>query len=174
MKVLMLDIDGVLNSSRSCVAFNGYPHDYDEKGMSMFDHCAIALIRKLCKETETDIVLSSTWRIHEKNPMVHADGLSLPIIDCTPVLSRTRGVEINAWLAAHPEVTCYAIVDDNSDMLPAQRPYFVQTDFNAGLSLENYLDLKKILTAGEHQSDILIIECESGGNQQPEIKEETK
>jgi hypothetical protein len=31
-----------------------------------------------------------------------------------------RGEEIKAWLHQHPEVTRYAIVDDDSDMLPEQ------------------------------------------------------
>lgn len=67
--------------------------------------------------------------------------LRLPIIDSTPVLNGRRGHEIAHWLAAHPEVTTWAIVDDDSDMLPEQRHRFVQTDFSDGLSFRGYLDL---------------------------------
>lgn len=152
MKVLFLDVDGVINSQRTCVAFGGpliggFPHGFDETNMRLFDHAAIGLIRKLCHETGASIVLSSSWRIIHT---VHecANGLDLPIFDQTPSLNhrgRIRGEEIMAWLAAHPEVTRYAIVDDDSDMLEAQIPFFVQTDFKEGLSFANYESLQCLL-----------------------------
>lgn len=151
-KVLFLDIDGVLNSARTCVAFGGpliggFPHGFDETNMRLFDHAAIGLVRKLCHETGASIVLSSSWRIIHS---VHecANGLDLPIFDQTPSLNhrgRIRGEEIMAWLAAHPEVTRYAIVDDDSDMLEVQIPFFVQTDFKEGLSFANYESLQCLL-----------------------------
>lgn len=143
-KVLFLDIDGVLNSVRSSVAYNGFPHDFTPKDMAKFDHVAIALIRRLCEVTDCSIVLSSSWRmgstIHET-----AGALDLPVFDATPVLPGCRGDEIKAWLSGRPEVTTYAIVDDNSDMLDEQKPYFVKTDEFVGLSLKNYEDLAKLL-----------------------------
>jgi hypothetical protein len=42
----------------------------------------------------------------------------------------SRGEEIEAWLAAHPEVEVYAILDDDSDMLRHQ-PHF-KTCFSKG------------------------------------------
>jgi hypothetical protein len=143
-KVLFLDIDGVLNSERTCVAHDGFPHSFSKYDMAMFDHTAIALIRKLCEKTGCSIVLSSTWRL---TSTVHevAEGLDLPVFDATPVLPGIRGLEINAWLSAHPEVTTYAIVDDNSDMMASQMSRFVQTDFQAGLSLRNYQELRHLL-----------------------------
>jgi hypothetical protein len=148
MKILFLDIDGVLNSQRSCVAFHGFPHDFTPKDMGMFDMVAVGLIREACKETGCSIVLSSTWRKFSTAAETAA-ALDLPVIDCTPVLNKARGFEINAWLAEHPEVTSYVIVDDDSDMLDFQRPYFVQTDFQTGLSLENYAQIKQVLRTTE-------------------------
>ena len=144
MRVLFLDIDGVLNSERSCAAFDGYPHDFTAKAMGMFDMVAVALIRKLCHKTDCSIVLSSTWRITSA-PHEVANGLDLPVMDKTPVLNGPRGIEIAAWLNEHPEVTKYAIVDDNSDMLPDQMCRFVQTNFQTGLSLDDYRQLKHLL-----------------------------
>lgn len=143
-KILFLDIDGVLNSRRTSVAFNGYPHSFDGTDMAKFDHVAIALIQQLCHETDCSIVLSSDWRLtntaHEA-----ANALDLPIMDITPNLNVKRGLEINAWLSDHPEVTTYAIVDDRADMLAEQALNFVRTDDLIGLTLTNYLDLKYIL-----------------------------
>jgi hypothetical protein len=144
-KVLFLDIDGVLNSRRSCVAFGQYPLSFCEGDMGKFDRVAIALIRKLCEETGTSIVLSSDWR-GSFTPREAANGLNLPIIDATPILySGSRGMEINMWLTDNPEVTTYAIVDDNNWMLPDQQARFVQTDETYGLTLENYRQLKVLL-----------------------------
>lgn len=149
-KVLFLDIDGVLNSRRTCEAFDGFPHCYEPAHMARFDHVAIALIRRLCDKTGASIVLSSSWR-HDpcKDTKIvavkHATGLDLPIIDCTPDCNGPRGLEINAWLSAHQEVTSYAIVDDNDDMLTEQKHRFVQTNFETGLSLQDYLTLEHLL-----------------------------
>lgn len=144
-KILFLDLDGVINSKRTAVAFDGYPHSFSDSDMKRFDHVAIALIRKLCEETDCSIVLSSSWRI---NSTAHetANALDLPIIDITPVLTVSRGFEINAWLSEHPQVTRFAIVDDIAEMLGDQENNFVQTDDEVGLSLRDYLDLKQILS----------------------------
>jgi hypothetical protein len=143
-KVLFLDIDGVLNSTRSVIAFKGFPHGFDAPNMAKFDHAAIGMIRKLCEETDASIVLSSSWRILHT---VHdcANGLDLPIFDKTPGGGGNRGKQIEEWLDAHPEVTDYAIVDDDGDMLFTQYPRFVKTNCNEGLTYKDYLALKGIL-----------------------------
>lgn len=148
MKVLFLDIDGVLNSKRTLVAFDAYPHSFDGRDMERFDHVAINLVRRLCDVTGCSIVLSSDWRlcctVHEA-----ANALDLPIMGATPLLRGTRGLEINAWLSEHPEVETYAIVDDNNGMLESQMSRFVKTDEEFGLTLRDYADLKRILGAAE-------------------------
>lgn len=155
MKILFLDIDGVLNSARSCRAFDGYPHDFSDEGMRKFDSVAIGLVRKLCDKTGALIVLSSTWRmLHDISEC--AQGLGLPIFDRTPILEGPRGVEINAWLSKHPEVTRYAIVDDDSDMLPEQKQYFVKTNFEEGLSMHDFKALLGLLSDSASKSAIVI------------------
>ena len=52
------------------------------------------------------------------------------------IIGQRRGVEIFRWLARHPG-TAYAIVDDDSDMLPEQMPYFVQTQHDDGIEREH-------------------------------------
>jgi hypothetical protein len=145
MKILFLDIDGVLNSKRSDYAFDGRPHDFSARQMAFFDMVAVALVRKLCAATGCSVVLSSDWRY---NTTAHAAAaaLDLPIMDITPMLHKvSRGVEIHAWLGAHPEVTHYAIVDDINAMLPDQQRHFVQTDETCGLSLDDFHRLHMIL-----------------------------
>jgi hypothetical protein len=145
MKVLFLDIDGVLNSMRTAKAFDGYP--WNAKSLENFDKVAIGLIQLLCEETGCFVVLSSTWRLGP-NWKDLASQLSLPIIDRTPsnvTLSGYRGEEIKRWLEENPLVTQYAIVDDSTEILPEQLPYFVKTNAEDGLSYQNYLQLKELL-----------------------------
>lgn len=143
-KVLFLDIDGVLNSQSSAMALGGYPHSFDGYDLKRFDWVSVGLIRLLCGETKTSIVLSSSWRILHSVIEV-ANGLDLPVIDKTPVLSGYRGTEIQDWLDRHPEVLHYAIVDDDSDMLSKQKKCFVKTNPLDGLQFKHYKRLKEIL-----------------------------
>lgn len=151
MKILFLDIDGVLNSQKTAEAFGGYPLSFKEEDMLKFDMTALALVRKLCKETNTKVVVSSTWRkLFSVKEL--ANNLKLPVIDITPrtKYNLTRGQEIKLWLEKNPGVTYYAIVDDNSDMLPQQKFFFVKTDHKEGLSLANYQSLFNILNTEEY------------------------
>ena len=148
MKVLFLDIDGVLNSIRSCYALGGYPHSFEEKCMSKFDWTAIALIQRICNKSNVKIVVSSTWRKMFSYQEIGAN-LKLPTIDSTPEFSGWRGYEIKDWLDRHPEVTKYAIIDDDSDMLPEQKPFFVHVDGRNGISYENFKQLLEIFPETE-------------------------
>jgi hypothetical protein len=66
----------------------------------------------------------------------------------TPTLGNTRGDEIREWLRKNPEVTKYAILDDDSDFYPDQ-PLF-KTTFETGLTDEiakqvtNYLNKEEV------------------------------
>jgi hypothetical protein len=140
MKVLFLDIDGVLNSRRSCVANYGYPHDFSQSNMRMFDVVALGLIQRLCQLHLIKVVISSSWRNHHPWQEI-GKGLDLPVIDSTPRLVGPRGKEIAAWLEAHPEVETYAILDDDPDMLPDQQGCFVHTNGMEGLLFRDFLKL---------------------------------
>jgi hypothetical protein len=144
MKVLFLDIDGVLNSTRSAVAFSGYPHSLMPDQLEMFDHVALALVRRITSQG-VSVVMSTSWRYHF-NAVEFAHALKLPVFDViTPILRGPRGKGIAAWLKVRDDVSHWAIVDDDSDMLPEQMPRFVKTDLTVGMSLKNYEELCRIL-----------------------------
>ena len=146
MKILFLDIDGVINSIRSAVAFGGYPWDVKPESIKLFDPVAITLIRKLCDKTGCKIVLASVWR-HSVGHEALKLAIDLPMIDSTPIvhMGSSRGEEIAKWLEKNI-VKKYAIVDDDTNMLENQLPYFVKVDSKNGLSYENYLALLNLLT----------------------------
>jgi hypothetical protein len=65
------------------------------------------------------------------------------VIDVTPVLNTHRGEEIEYWLQEN-WVDRYCIIDDDSDMLPEQMPYFVKTSDN--IDHEDCIDIGYGLT----------------------------
>jgi hypothetical protein len=143
VKVLFLDVDGVLNHA-GCMPLCK---------ARMFDPACCDLIRQVVAETDCSIVVSSTWRLGETLESLKAKlftcGLAVTdrIIGMTPdlvtprikgpdgeplIYERVRGHEIGAWLDDHPEVTRYVIVDDDSDMAE-HLPRLVRTTWKAGL-----------------------------------------
>lgn len=143
MNVLFLDIDGVLNSVRSCCAHGGYPRTFEDDCLTKFDWTAVALIQRICNNSDVKVVVSSTWRKMFPYQEI-GDALNLPVIGATKELSGIRGLEIKEWLDRHPEVIKYAIIDDDSDMLPEQKPFFVHTDGREGMSYANFKQLLEI------------------------------
>lgn len=149
MKVVFLDIDGVLNSTRTCVARGGYPHDLSDKHKPRFDWMAVTLIRRACLAAGARVVISSTWRMQFHHQQL-GDFFGLPTIDSTPVLGGKRGLEIDDWLTRHPDVEEYAIVDDDSDMLGKQLPHFVHTNGLEGYNWASHLRLCEVLGVNAH------------------------
>jgi hydroxymethylpyrimidine pyrophosphatase-like HAD family hydrolase len=125
MKIIFLDIDGVLNSGGA----RGYT-----AGTHGIEPELLAIFKALVKRTGAQVVLSSSWRKSESaKAQLREAGLTW--IGETPNFKYIeRGEEIDAWLRLHPKVTHYAIIDDDHDML-AWQPFF-KTDWEVGLTYE--------------------------------------
>lgn len=131
MRVLLLDIDGVVNKKEN---FNRskyktpYPVD---------SYCAF-LVAKIQLETNCKVVLSSSWR-HFPDAVKIVNKSIVDIHDVTPTKGGFRGDEIKEWLwnqslKSNFVVDKYAILDDESDFYPDQ-PLF-KTEFEHGLTDE--------------------------------------
>lgn len=155
--LIFLDIDGVLNSFRTAVAFDGcgdVPPNY-QAGMRLMraelklDPVAIGLIRALCTKADAGIVISSTWRINRKvsdfTSLFAAYGwLSAPVVGLTPRGGWIRGYEIRLWLADNNAAGApYVIFDDDGDFYPDQP--LIKTDAKNGLQYEDYKRAASIL-----------------------------
>lgn len=127
MKIIFLDIDGVLNTHKSIGRF----------GFDFIDHILVALVARIIEETQAKIVLSSTWRIDEKDRTTVSNALieyGLEIHDLTPVMyQEQRRVEIRAWLDQN-HVERFAILDD--DPGAEIEGSFFKTDENLGLTVK--------------------------------------
>ena len=99
-----------------------------------------------CNKTDTKICISSTWKHHfgikgyVSTPEKWEDALVKlgfnpgTYVGITGDRRTLRGDEIKDWLNKHPEVEDYAILDDDSDMLPEQFMKFHHTDPWFGLN----------------------------------------
>lgn len=145
MRVLFLDMDGVVLSGEDLWASGRNRYLPPDK---------IALVKEVCDRSGAIIVLSSTWRFSDDTEsQLRNSGLCLHRDWRTPMSGRIgsifvgkcRGDEIAGWLVDHPEVESWAIVDDDSDMLPCQLDRFVQTPFVTGIARDHAERLVAIL-----------------------------
>lgn len=136
MRIVFLDIDGVLNSRAYFTRVGLIPHPW-------LDTEAIARLDRLCAETDARIVLSSAWRGDSRTPRwLYDRGLTAYIVGQTPWCGATgnRGGEIAEWMrteAQHP-IESFVILDDGDDM-DHLLPYLVQTSHDTGL-LDEHVD----------------------------------
>lgn len=159
MRVLFLDIDGVLVTGASMRYWHWYG-THDKNGRKLggkrrrklpnngysgqtFDPICANNFRVLLELLPEDvkIVISSTWRMGRDTIEELKEILDHEHIDSSRVIGRTgsddsgiRGREIQAWLNLHPEVTDFLILDDDRDM-EHLKPRLVRTLFAVGLTL---------------------------------------
>jgi hypothetical protein len=108
MKVIFLDIDGVLNCEKTRNP-RKFPYVVDNK--------LLTRLEKLLDRTGAKVVLSSTWRCDPVG-LLAAKYWRVPFIDACPDRPRSpRRNEILAWLSDHPKVTRFAVIDDEDDEL---------------------------------------------------------
>ncbi len=130
-KVLFLDIDGVCNSAEYMTSGR-----HVKGTMLGFDPFPVVLVKMIIQDTDCEVVLSSTWRLNNlSREEVRKEVVDF--VDITPNLNgEYRGYEIEAWLEKNPDVTKYAILDDDMDMLAYQAPNFFKTTWREGLTRE--------------------------------------
>jgi hypothetical protein len=151
MKVLFLDIDGVLNceSTKEKVGGNGpyrSMHGLDTRLLKLF-------LDWLRAHPEVMVVLSSTWRL-EPEMVVIIDRAGIPLVSATRNL-RNRREEIDDFLRRGPGITHYAILDDIAQFSAAQQPHFVQTSYVHGLRDKDLRRVEGILGLKEETDGLV-------------------
>lgn len=125
MKIIFLDIDGVLN-----VIGQGY----DKYGQLFHEHFQENL-RYIIKKTGAKIVITSSWRGNGLEFLQNLwkdrniGGEIIGITDLDYDKYSCRGEEIDQYIKTH-NVEKYVIIDDDSDMLEHQMKNFVCTSDN--------------------------------------------
>lgn len=161
MKVIFLDIDGVLNShvhqhahlkerEEFIKGLNGRvdmtPEEWIDYCWHMLDSEAMRILNLIVEVSKAKVVISSSWRNAYPWYAILGSfkkmGFQGQIIDKTPrhveAAGSERGHQIQAWLNEHPEVEEFVILDDDSDMVHLM-PKLVHTSWRDGL-LKEHLD----------------------------------
>lgn len=141
MRVLFLDIDGVLNSAR-------YDAERRTRAMGNVDETRLPLLNRIVEETGALIVLSTSWRVHwdpdparcapewvEIGDLFPAYGLE--IYDKTPSYpGNNRDCEVRDWLRAHGDaVESFVILDDVAFGWGDLADRLVRTNYHRGRGL---------------------------------------
>lgn len=140
MKIIFLDIDGVLNS-----------HQYDihrKPTDGNVDDSRLVLLKHLIDQTSAKVVLTSTWRCHWDPEGVHTDEVGkeleavlnqfgIMLYDKTQTLNNKRAEEIQAWLDVHTYIRKFVIIDDIKFGWGELDPYVIKTDYRIGRGLES-------------------------------------
>lgn len=121
MRVLFLDIDGVLNSV-ALMLRGGW-----KAGTNSLDAEALQRLERIMTESGCVVVITSVWRKRLPLTKIHrifvengfSSEMTLRIIGTTGDLgkSRCRGQEVDAWLKAQGPLS-FVILDDDSDFEP--------------------------------------------------------
>lgn len=176
MKVLFLDIDGVLNSSDwfeyslYCIKNDMYNRVLNfveinderiKRKLSMIDDRAIANLNRIVEETGCKVVLSSSWRSSRESDnalteyILELKGFKYELYGVTPRIwakefGTQRGEEIQAWMdkeSEKNEIESFVILDDDSDMLPEQMGNFIHVDGQVGLIDKDVFEAIEILNS---------------------------
>lgn len=141
MKIIFLDIDGILNTYRTMSTMKEVKTRRFGQlvGFNQFDKDCVARINKITDETGAKIVISSSWRTGcVRNDTVDLlfnhlkkQGVTGEIIDVTPLDKECgyineeypdgsrgyRAFEIQAWLNKRDDVESFVILDDDAGFM---------------------------------------------------------
>jgi hypothetical protein len=164
MKLIFLDIDGVLNS-KAHYDFRGTENGRIRRDELLSKYKGIvgielvmldfSLVKKLCSFVVNNgckLVISSTWREgHEPSHfeiLFRLCGAEVPdgtVVGCTPILdhidNQKRGHEIDQWVKDNNYSGNYVVIDDcdGGQFLPHQN--LVKTEYSTGITDENIRQL---------------------------------
>jgi hypothetical protein len=142
MRVIFLDIDGVLNNVAT-------------KFGRVFDGECVRWLNRITDRTGAVIVVSSTWRhagIRKMREILRGNGVTGRVIGLTPDLSRkgivhvavARAQEIQRWFELTPGIEAFVILDDDTDMEHLACRH-VQTASMVGLTEQDAVRAIKLL-----------------------------
>ena len=126
MRIIFLDFDGVLNNAawmKACYEQGKKHTSFLNRHFEELDPASVKMISDLAVETESGIIVSSSWRIlhplHELCDILKHNGMAEDVLPrgVTPHRGNFRGDEVEMWLSQNPHIKSHVIFDDDGDMV---------------------------------------------------------
>jgi len=121
---IFCDIDGVLRK---------YPHDHPH--MAVDDHTP-GRLETMLRVLDAKLVITSSWNFGKTPQSMRSAlwklGMQSKVDFLTKDSGNGRAADISAFLDTHPEVSQYAVLDDDRDVLNIPNSFLI--DGNVGLS----------------------------------------
>ena len=149
MNIIFLDVDGVINSRnklKEVYEKTGKPHSHYNYP---FDERCLLLLKEIVEETNSYIVVTSTWREDEKGrtkllSVLDEYELASRVIGYTEILNTVRGIEIQEYLRIHPEISNFIILDDDTTKTELDE-FLIKTNNQTGLTyIEKDIAIKRL------------------------------
>lgn len=138
--ILFLDIDGVLNTAETYKRADTWA-DTVEAATQLFEPSCVAHLNTITEQTNAQIVVCSAWRniftLAGLQQIFQAVGIRANVLDVTPTSVSQRAKAVMAWLAKHPEVQHWCVLDDDIRAYDSHLPnsnYLVGIDGDVGLT----------------------------------------
>jgi hypothetical protein len=141
MRVLFLDIDGVMKPAR---AYWLKPHKPDGN----FDPLAVAAINLIHERAGAAIVFNTTWNSSGYARLCEIathEGITAPIIGVTAFPGLSDRLEaIKAWMAENGPVEAWCALDDET----MANDHCIKVNFEFGVSTQDYSNAVRLLGKG--------------------------
>ena len=140
MKVIFLDIDGVLNTAET---FETLYKRYGSAVVSNIevDGFRLEYLKRIIDQTGAKLVLTSTFRhyfkkendkivptcLRGKNLYVKFLGYDVELYDTIPMNNNSREEQIQEWLSSRDDVDNFVIIDDDPNLFYELKDKLIQT-----------------------------------------------
>ena len=151
MNIVFLDYDGVVNTPMWDASGTRCRYNYPEDNKVNNFQC-VQWVSEFCEMFCYGIVVSSTWRVDGNYIDCLINGglrHGIQVVGKTPVHRHdyaSRGGEIKAYLAEHPDVEHFLIFDDEDDFddTPELRDHLVLCDPTLGFCMTEFYKAKRL------------------------------
>ena len=140
MKLIFLDIDGVLNTYSSL-----------SREKCVIDRDKLELVSKLARKSGAEIVLTSSWRLAPSEVWKTTfDSVGTEVQGITPrLVGGNRKREILAYMSSLEEsVEAFVIIDDIRSRCGELRPHLVFINGSKGIGEADISKSERLLTSG--------------------------
>lgn len=142
MNLIFLDVDGVLNSESNARQVYKQTHKKASGYSYPFDKKCLENLYNLVLKTNSELIITSTWRKNITGlEILYSElrkyNLDKYVTGYTPILNKTRGIEIKQFLSKLKYEPNFIILDDESSDMEDLLSHLIKTNREFGLTIQD-------------------------------------